>query len=101
MAEQALIQFRADRDLKEEVTDIFASIGLDMSTALRMFLIKARHVRGLPFEAVLPKTELTRKDALSIIEDARKQMTSIPEMTLDEINAEIHAARTERKAHKA
>ena len=79
MSEQALIQFRADRDLKEEVTDIFASIGLDMCTALRMFLIKARHVRGLPFEAVLPATEMTRKEAFSVIEDARKQMASVPE----------------------
>lgn len=101
MSEQALIQFRADRDLKEEVTDIFASIGLDMSTALRMFLIKARHVRGLPFEAVLPATEMTRKEAFSVIEDARQQMASVPEMTMDEIDAEIHAARKERKARKA
>lgn len=101
MSEQALIQFRADRELKDEVTDIFASIGLDMSTALRMFLIKAKHVRGLPFEAVLPKTELTRREALSVIEEARQQMASVPEMTLDEINAEIHAARTERKARKS
>lgn len=101
MSEQALIQFRIDRDLKEEVTDIFASVGLDMSTALRMFLIKAKHVRGLPFEAVLPKSELTRKDALAVIETARKQMADMPEMTLDEINAEIHAARMERKARKA
>ena len=100
MSEQALVQFRIDRDLKEEVTDIFASVGLDMSTALRMFLIKAKYVRGLPFEAVLPKSELTRKDALSVIEEARKQMADMPEMTLDEINAEIHAARMERKARK-
>lgn len=97
MPEQALIQFRADRELKDDVTDIFAAIGLDMSTALRMFLIKARMVRGLPFEAVLPDNSLTRTEALKIIADARKQLADTPEMTLNEINAEIHAARTERK----
>ena len=58
MNEQALIQFRADRELKEETTKIFASLGFDMSTALRMFLVKARQVRGLPFEAVLNENNL-------------------------------------------
>ena len=58
MNEQALIQFRADRELKEETTKIFASLGFDMSTALRMFLVKARQVRGLPFEAVLNEHNL-------------------------------------------
>lgn len=101
MAEQALIQFRADRELKEEVTDIFAAIGLDMSTALRMFLIKARNVRGLPFEAVLPAPDMARQDALNIIADARRQMATVPEMTAQEIDAEIHAARTKRKARKS
>ena len=98
MAEQTLIQFRADRELKDEVTNIFASIGLDMSTALRMFLIKARQVRGLPFEAILSEKNLTRAEAIKIIDDAREQLADVPEMSLDEINAEISAARAERKA---
>ncbi len=96
-----MIQFRTDRKLKEEVTDIFAAIGLDMSTALRMFLIKVKHVRGLPFEAVLPASDMTRQDALNIIADAKHQMATVPEMTADEINAEIQAARKERKARKS
>ena len=58
MAEQALIQFRADRKLKNETTKIFASLGFDMSTALRMFLVKARQVRGLPFEAIINERDL-------------------------------------------
>ena len=54
MAEQVLIQFRADKTLKQEVADIYNQLGMDLPTAFRMFMNKSRQVRGLPFEAVLP-----------------------------------------------
>lgn len=68
MAEQALIQFRADRELKEETTKIFASLGFDMSTALRMFLVKARQVKGLPFEAILNQNDLTSINSEKVVD---------------------------------
>ena len=55
-------------------------------------------VRGLPFPAVLPETRMTREEAKSVIDDIRAEAANLPEMTLDEINAEINAARAERKA---
>ncbi|MBQ9697532.1 MAG: type II toxin-antitoxin system RelB/DinJ family antitoxin [Acidaminococcaceae bacterium] len=54
MAEQVLIQFRADKALKQEVTEIYESIGLDMPTAFRMFMVRSKMVGGLPFDARLP-----------------------------------------------
>ena len=54
MAEQVLIQFRADKALKQEVAEIYESIGMDMPTAFRMFMIRSKMVRGLPFDARLP-----------------------------------------------
>lgn len=97
MAEQVLIQFRADKILKQEVADIYDQLGMDLPTAFRMFMKKSRQVKGLPFEAVLPEPTLTRADALDAFYEARRQMADVPEMTLDEINAEIAAARAERK----
>ena len=47
--QQALIQIRVDRPLKEEVSEIFASLGIDISTAVRMFLQRCRRVKGIPF----------------------------------------------------
>lgn len=35
--------------------------------------------------------------AMQAFEDLRKQAANLPEMTLEEINAEISAARAERK----
>ena len=41
---------------------------------------------------------MTRAEAQRAIDDMRAEASDLPEMTLDEINAEINAARAERKA---
>lgn len=97
MTEQVLIQFRADKVLKQEVSDIYEQLGMDLPTAFRMFMKRSLQVKGLPFEATLPKQVVTRADALSAFYQARQQMEDEPEMSLDEINKEIKAARAERK----
>ena len=97
MAEQVLIQFRADKELKKEVTEIYESLGLDLPTALRMFMNKSKMVKGVPFDVRLPESTVTRAKAMRAFDDLRAQASDLPEMTLEEINAEISAARAERK----
>ncbi len=50
------------------------------------------------FPAVLPESKMTRADARNVIESLRREAADAPEFSLDEINAEIKAAREERKA---
>ena len=45
-----LLQVRLDEKLKAEADSVFSSMGLDTSTAIRMFLIVAVETRSLPFE---------------------------------------------------
>lgn len=97
MAEQVLIQFRADKALKQEVTEIYESLGMDLPTALCMFMNKSKMVKGVPFDVRLPENTITRAEAMRAFEDLRAQASDLPEMTLEEINAEISAARAERK----
>ena len=97
MAEQVLNQFRCDKSLREDCEAIYETMGMDLNTAFRMFMERTRMVRGLPFPAVLPETRMTRAEAKRVIENIRADAADLPEMTLDEINAEIHAARAERK----
>ena len=96
MAEQVLIQFRADKALKQDVADIYEQLGMDLPTAFRMFMKKSKQVRGLPFDAVLPETK-KREDFREAFNALREDGKDVPEMSLDEINAEIKAARAERK----
>ena len=98
MAEQVLNQFRSDKALREECAAIYEAMGMDLNTAFRMFMERTRMVRGLPFPAVLPSDKMTRLEAQAAIDKMRQEAAAAPEMTLDEINAEICAARAERKA---
>lgn len=97
MAEQVLIQFRADKALKQEVTEIYERLGMDLPTAFRMFMAKSKMVKGLPFEAALPEKTITRTEARNAFYELRQQAANLPDMSLDEIDAEISAVRTERK----
>ena len=98
MAEQVLIQFRADKALKQEVTEIYERLGMDLPTAFRMFMTRSKMVKGLPFEATLPEQAVTRAEAKEAFYTMRKQAAALPELSLDEINAEISAARAERSS---
>ena len=97
MAEQVLNQFRSDKALREECIAIYEAMGMDLNTAFRMFMERTRMVRGLPFPAVLPEEKITKKEAQAIINALRAESADLPEMTLDEINAEISASRAARK----
>lgn len=92
MTNTALVQIKVDAETKTDVTSIYESLGLDLPTAVRIFFKKSIAVGGLPFEL--------RDDACSkrwnIYKDARDSIkkNNVPEMSLDEINAEISAARS-------
>lgn len=79
------------------MSEIYERLGMDLPTAFRMFMAKSRMVKGLPFEAMLPENTITRVEAKNAFYEMRKQVADIPEMSLDEINAEILASRAERR----
>ncbi|HEO1101131.1 TPA: type II toxin-antitoxin system RelB/DinJ family antitoxin [Streptococcus agalactiae] len=41
---------RVDDQLKDDATKLFQSLGLDMSTAVKMFLIQSVKTQSIPFE---------------------------------------------------
>ena len=96
MTEQVLIQFKADKALKQEVEDVYKRLGMDLPAAFHMFMIKSKQEGGLPFDAVLPET-IAREDFGNAFNALRDEASDMPEMTLEEINAEISTVRTERK----
>ena len=53
----SVVQFRIDDDLKEQATEIYDKLGLDLSTAMRIFLKRSVAVRGLPFGMTLSAEE--------------------------------------------
>ena len=100
MTEQALVQFRVDKDLKTEVAEICDALGTDLPTVFRMCMKQIKIERGIPFPTKLPDTIVTRSEALDAFEALRREAAGAPDMSLDEINEEIAEARAERKARR-
>ncbi|MCM1334118.1 MAG: type II toxin-antitoxin system RelB/DinJ family antitoxin [Bacteroides sp.] len=96
MSEQALVQARMDKELRDEVAEIYEQLGLDIPTAIRMFFTRTKLVRGIPFDTTLPQKAITRSDAAENFKKMREAAADVPEMSLDEINGEISASRKER-----
>jgi DNA-damage-inducible protein J len=48
-ADAVKLQVRMDRSLKEEAEEIFAEMGLDTTTAVRIFFTKVARTRSIPF----------------------------------------------------
>ena len=95
MSEQTLIRFSVDKNLRREAADIYKSLGLDLNTALRMFLVQSKIARGLPFSVKLPTP--SRAEAWEAFTELRRQAADVPEMSLEQINEEIAAVRSERR----
>lgn len=51
----SLLQVRVEDSLKDKVVQIFDNLGLDTSTAVKMFLKRAVMENGIPFAMTLPK----------------------------------------------
>jgi len=49
------IQFRTDKETKEQSTAIFKELGINMSDAINMFLRQSILTNGIPFQPKIPK----------------------------------------------
>lgn len=98
----AVIQFRVDDELKAEATAVFEKLGLDLSSAMRMFLKRSVDVRGVPFPMILERDAYQATGARSFMVEMQdvSERNGNSEMTLDEINEEIAKARAERKQRR-
>ena len=62
-------QVRIDEDLKKQAVELFGQLGMDMSSAMNIFLRQCVMRGGLPFEVTLPKY---KQDVLDAMEEAKK-----------------------------
>jgi addiction module RelB/DinJ family antitoxin len=103
---------RIDDVLKRDCDDVFGRLGMSMTSAITVFLKQVVRTRRIPFEiscadyheskavSISPLSS-RRRDALMAIEEIRADRIARNERewTLDEINAEIASARSDRRKH--
>ena len=58
-------QIRIDSDVKKQATTLFGKLGLDMSSAVNLFLHQCVLRGGLPFSVELPKYNQQVLDAMA------------------------------------
>lgn len=94
----SVMQVRVDDDLRAQAAAVYEELGIDLPTAIRMFLKRSVAVNGVPFSMTLPKREYETERAIramrSLSDAARQNGTA--DMSLEEINGEIAASRAER-----
>lgn len=57
MAANAVVRARIDARIKEEASAILGAVGLTLSDAVRMMLVRTVAERALPFDPLVPNQE--------------------------------------------
>lgn len=76
------LQIRIDEDLKNQVFALYDSLGIDISTAVRMFLKKSIVVNGIPFDL---RNEQNKTEECTSCYDEEED-DEYTDMTLDEFD---------------
>ena len=91
-----LIQVRVDSETKAQASQLFESLGLDLSTAIRVFLRKAIIEGGMPFDIKQDRSGQEAIEAMRACQALSKENGN-SDLTLDEINEIIAAVRAKRQ----
>ena len=103
---QSTFSIRMDEDLKRDFSEFCNSVGMSMTTAFVVFARKTLNERRIPF--VIDNPRESEKDRLAqrgmeLMDEfrAKKEANGWPDLSMEEIDAEIAAARRERRERKA
>ena len=84
-------QIRIDENLKNQATELFTQLGLDMSGAINIYLKQCVLHRGLPFSVELPKF---KSEVVEAFEEA-KRISNDPSIkgckSIDELLKELNS----------
>lgn len=84
MAANALVQTRIDAAIKKEAAMVLESIGLTVSDAVRLMLMRVAQDKALPFEPLIPN-----KKTLAAMKEAR--LGRLESVSLDDLQAVLDA----------
>ena len=85
MSATTVVRARIDEHIKEEATVVLAAMGLTLSDAFRMMLIRVAREKALPFEPLVPNATTIA----AMKETRRGGLRSFP--TVDDLMADLNA----------
>ena len=92
---QATFSVRMDETLKKQLDEVCFEFGMTTSTAFNIFAKTVVRERKIPFEIRASNDSYSREGALKVMREMRESAikNGIDNMSLDDINSEIDAAR--------
>ena len=60
---------RMNREIKQQAQEIFSALGMDMTTAINVFLRQAIYYKGFPFDVRL---DIPNEETMAAINEARE-----------------------------
>ena len=86
MASDTVVRARIDGQVKEKATKVLAEMGLSVSDAIRLLLVRVATEKALPFEIKVPNAE-TREAMAELERGAGRSYDSVADLMAD-LNAE-------------
>ncbi|RDJ20478.1 type II toxin-antitoxin system RelB/DinJ family antitoxin [Bosea caraganae] len=86
MAATTMVHVRVDEEVKDQATDALAAMGLTLSAAVKIFLMRVATEKALPFELRVPNAETVAamQEAEALVRNRSRRLTSAQDM-LDEL----------------
>jgi len=75
------LHLRLDEDMKNQASDVFEHLGLDLPTAIRIFLRRSIAVDGMPFELKNNRSEWDKMPCSWTVDELKEQVR----LSLDDI----------------
>lgn len=103
MSETTNLSIRIDRVLKEEADQVFNALGMNLTTAITVFVRQAVRQKKIPFEITLHADGDAKRDIMDNAMAATERIwrsskqNGTDKLTMDEIDIEISKARKVRK----
>lgn len=85
MTTNAVVRARIDEHIKEEAATVLAAMGLTVSDAFRLLLIRIAKEKALPFEPLIPNSETieamkaARRGELTTVKNINNLLDSLNE----------------------
>ena len=93
---QTTMTVRLDSVQKAQFDQLCEQFGMSANTAINIFVRTVIRRRSIPFTISAEPDDSIREKAIKAIQDIRREAQKRPELTLEEINAEINSVREAR-----
>ena len=97
MAESVNLNIRIDRELKENAEAFFSAIGLNMTTAITLFMRQSLREQRIPFELKLVPFALSGEAYLESLYEAKKQAEEGKVVSFDSVEELMEFSKERRR----